>query len=390
MTDYRCRVSDKKGKIRLVEKEAGDEKSLARMIEEDNLFLLSYKLIKKKEKGHFSPRVILDFTDTLALMLQSGLTVKDSLTVAKAAFTDKKTGQLLQILTGNLNKGISFPDSLDRLSGDFSPLYRGMVRIGDNTGSMENIFTRLSRYLNDEKAMKDKIRGALIYPIMVISVLFLFMIVIFFFIFPRLKRTFSGQALDLVFQRFQLIMVLFLVPFGLLVILGLILFLASRSSGKWKPRADSVFLKLPIIGKLNRDRACLNLAFSLEVLTSSGFPIESAINQSRLVFSNTLLKEALSRIGQSIVKGTRLSEAFACETVWPQRIALWIGIGEASGDVGAVFAQLRQYFQGELDKKTTRIMQLIEPALILLLGAFMILFVLVFIVPMLSVFGAVI
>jgi len=389
VTTYRCRVSDDRGKIREMLKEASDEASLSRLLSEEKLFLIDCREEKGASRKQYSPRIILDFTDTLALMLQSGLTVRDSLKVSSATFTDRKTKHLLERLTDSLNKGISFPDALDRMGADFSPLYRGMVRIGDRTGSMENIFSRLSRYLNDDKAMREKIRGALIYPVMVISVLFLFMVVIALFIFPRLKNSFSGETLDLVFQRFQMMMFIFLIPFSLLMIFFLTVFIASRSSGKFRAWADSVILKLPVTGTISLNRACLNLIFSLEVLTSSGFPIESAINESSSVLSNSLLKGALKRIGNSIVKGTKLSEAFSAEPVWPERIAVWIGVGEASGDVGAVFSQLRVFFQGELDKRTTRIMQLIEPALILMLGSFMILFVILFVVPLFSTFGAV-
>ncbi|MBN2658733.1 MAG: type II secretion system F family protein [Spirochaetales bacterium] len=390
MKSYKCRVSDAEGKIREIIKEAGDEASLVRLISEENFFLISYK---EEEKGSsqkkYSNRIILDFTDTLALMLRSGLTVRDSLKVASVTFTDRKTKGLLESLTASLNKGISFPDALDRMSADFTPLYRGMVRIGDRTGSMENIFIRLSKYLNDEKAMREKIRGALIYPLMVISVLFLFMLVISLFIFPRLKNSFSDQTLDLVFQRFQVMMLLVLIPSAIFVLFPVALFFASGSTGKMREWADSVLLKIPVAGKIILNRACLNLVFSLEVLTSSGFPIESALNESSSVLSNSLLKEALKRIGRSIVKGTRLSEAFSAEPIWPERIAVWIGVGEASGDVSSVFSQLRLFFQWELDKRTSRIMQLIEPALILLLGAFMILFVILFVVPLFSIFGAV-
>ena len=118
------------------------------------------------------------------------------------------------------------------MGADFSPLYRGMVHIGDRTGSLEDIFSRLSRYLNDEKAMKEKIRGALIYPAMVVSVLFLFMVVIFFFIFPRLKNSFSGQSLDLVFQRFTLMMYFLFIPLvGVLLFILFLFFFHQNQKG---------------------------------------------------------------------------------------------------------------------------------------------------------------
>lgn len=388
MKYYNCRVSDRNGKISQLGKTAHDEKALVKLISDEGLYLISFNEEKGSDRRRFSTRILLDFTDTMALMLRAGLTIRDALKVAASSFEDNKTGQLIASLTGSLNKGVSYPDALDMMSADFSALYRGMVRIGDQTGSMENIYDKLSDYLNDEKAMREKIRSALIYPVLVLSVLFLGMLAVFFFIFPRLRNTFADQSLNTIFERFQLMMYIFLIPMCLLVLGLIFLVIASRTSGAMKRWAESISLKIPFIGKISLMRSSLNVVFSLEVLTASGFPIESAIRESANVLHNSLLKDALERIGNAIVKGDKLSEAFTREKVYPKRIPVWIGVGEASGDVSAVFSQLRTYFQGELDKLISRIMLLIEPVLIVLVGVFMILFVVLFVVPLFGVFGA--
>lgn len=388
MKHYISRVSDRKGKISHITRSAPDDKALAKLISDEGLFLISCAETQGRGRKSFSARIILDFTDTMALMLRSGLTVRDSLKVAASSFKDNKTGQLISTLRQSLNKGISFPDALDMMSDDFTPLYRGMVRIGDQTGSMENVYGKLSAYLNDDKAMKEKISGALIYPVLVLSVMFLGMIAVIFFIFPRLRNTYADQSVNVIFERFQLMMNIFLIPMTIIILAFIFLFLASRSKGTLKRMADLIFLKAPLFGKISLIRSSLNIVFSLEVLTASGFPIESAIRESSNILRNAVLKEALERIGQAIIKGDNLSHAFDREKAFPKRIPVWIGIGEASGDVGAVFSQLRTYFQGELDKMTSRIMLLIEPVLIVMVGVFMILFVILFVVPLLGIFGA--
>jgi type IV pilus assembly protein PilC len=103
-----------------------------------------------------------------------------------------------------------------------------------------------------------------------------------------------------------------------------------------------------------------------------------------------VISYSLKRIREAIIRGEKLSEAFKNEKVFLKRISMWISVGEASGNIGSVFSQLRMYFQGELDKITSRIMLLIEPLLIVFVGVFMILFVILFVVPIFSLFGAVI
>lgn len=390
MNRYKCRISDRSGKITEIEKNAPDEKTLIKLINDDQVFLISYSEMNGSgNKRFFNRKIIIDYTDTMALMLQSGLSVKDSLKVASSSFGDKKTGELVAVLSDFLNKGVSYPDALDQLSADFNPLYRGMVRIGDQTGSLDKIYGKLSQYLGDEKKMREKVLGALLYPLLVIFVLFIAMIAVFFFVFPRIRQTFTDDSLSVIFDRFQIMMYVTLIPSVMFILFLLFLFFASRGSRALKLIAHRIFLKLPLLGPINLLRSSLNTMFSLEVLSDSGFPIEAALKESSSVLNNTLLKEAVIRIRKAIIGGDKLSEAFRRETVFPNRISVWIGIGEASGDVSKVFSQLRSYFQGELDKLTSRIMLLIEPVLIVLVGVFMILFVILFVVPIFGIFGAI-
>ncbi len=185
-------------------------------------------------------------------------------------------------------------------------------------------------------------------------------------------------------------MLLITAPFLFMVLFLIVIFTISGSRSSLKKTTDLIKLKLPIIGSVSVIQSSLNTMFSLEVLTSSGYPVESALKESSHVLSNSALKDAILRIRKAIISGEKLSEAFSREKLFPPRIGVWIGVGEASGDVTKVFSQLRNYLQGEIDKKTSRIMILIEPALIVFVGIIMILFVILFVVPLFSVFGEII
>lgn len=380
MIRYKCRVSDSKGKISHIYKSVQSEQALVKEINDESLYLIDFKVAENTSKRRFSRRMILDFTDTMALMLESGLTIRDALKVSD--------GELVKTLSASLTKGISFPEAVDALDSDFPPIYRGLVKIGDRTGSMDEIFRKLSKYLNDEKQMQEKIQGALMYPVLVLSVLFMGLTAVFFFIFPRIKKTFATDTLDQVFERFQIMMTVIFVPMVLLIIFIIFLVIASKTTGRLKVIADRIMLSLPLIGTITSLRSTLNIMFSLEVLTTSGYPVEAALDESSFVLSNSVLSSALKRIRKGIIRGDKLSEAFSREKYFSPRISLWISVGEASGNISKVFSQLRTFFQGELDKITSRIMLLIEPILIVSVGIFMILFVILFVVPLFGIFGA--
>jgi type IV pilus assembly protein PilC len=248
---YKCRISDRMGKISEVYKNAVSQQALIKEINDDSLFLISYHVVKSGKKRRFSKRTILDFTETMALMLKSGLSIGDALKVSE--------GELVETLSNSLMKGISFPEAIEELDSDFPPIYRGLVKIGDKTGSMDDIFQKLTKYLRDEKVMREKIQGALMYPVLVLIVLFLGLTAVFFFIFPRIRKTFVTETLDIVFERFQLMITVILIPLVLIVIFIIFLFLASKSSGKTKFMADRIMLAIPLLGSISTLRSSVNI-----------------------------------------------------------------------------------------------------------------------------------
>lgn len=379
MTRYRCRIANSKGRISHVIKTSGSPESLVKEIHKDSMFLVSFSELKPKRTKKFSKRIILDFTDTMALMLRSGLSVYDALTVS--------TGDLPETISRYLMRGYSFPEAVNKLDSDFSPLYRGLVKIGDSTGSMDHVFEKLSRYLSDEKEMREKILNALLYPSLVLTVLFLGIVAVYFLVLPKIRKAFFAVSLDSFINRFQLTMVLLFTPLVLMILFTSTLIILTRLKGLPKKFSDEILLRIPLIGKIILLKSTVNLMFSMEVLTSGGYPLEEALEDSTSVLSNSHLFDALCRIRFEIIGGDKLSSAFHREIIFPSRISHWISIGEASGDITSVFSQLRTYFQGELDHLTSGIMMLIEPVLIVLVGIFMILFVLFFVVPLLGMFG---
>jgi len=380
MIRYKCCISDSKGKISYLYKNAINEQALIKEINDQSLYLVSFSEAEERTGRRYSKKIIIDFTETMALLLQSGLSIKDALKVSD--------GDLVNTIAESLKRGDSFSDAINDMSSDFPQIYRGMIRIGDQTGSMDDIFSKLSKYLIDEKLMREKIQSALIYPVLVLSVLFLGMIVLFIYFFPRIRESFVSETLDHLLLRFQIMIIAFSVFFLLLILAILFIAAGSKRSGKIREISETLKLKIPVTGSISSMRSTLNIMFSLEVLTSSGFPLDAAIEESAHAVSNSVIASSLMRIRKSIIGGEKLSLSFKREKIFPVRISQWIAIGEASGAVSKVFSQLRFYYQAELDRITSRIMLLVEPVLIVFVGIFLILFVLLIVLPVFSVFGA--
>lgn len=329
-------------------------------------------------------------------LINSGLTIKDSLEVA-SLITQKK-GKEINIASAileKIQKGNSFATAINELPEIFPSIYRGIISIGDRVGSVEKIFPRLRIYLETRKKIKDKLVSSLIYPIMVLFTAVCAFIAMVFFVFPKLKlmfMEFGGETASILEKNIEKL------EFGFSIFLLLLLLLAviisffcilSHKNKKVKLLKDSFLLRIPVLGKFLTYFETLNFSFAMETLTFGGITIENAINESLAVISNEKYKESLRDITKQLIRGESLSKAFSSHEVFPKYMSKWMIVGEKSGKPEQVFAQIRNYFQNEIDLYTTKFMALVEPALIILIGILLVILVVTVIVPVFSLYGSI-
>ena len=327
-------------------------------------------------------------------LINSGLSIKDALEVS--ALINNKKSNISMLLYEQIKKGISFADAVNNLNMIFPPVYRGIISVGDKVGSIEKIFPRLRQYLETQKKIKDKIQGAMLYPIIVLITAFICFIGMIFFVFPKLKTMFiefGGEAaiiLDNNISKIEKNSIIFLILFCILIFTFLFLKYISKKKVELQLKLDSILLEMPILGKFLTYHETLNFSFAMETLISGGISVEDAIKESNSVLINTAYKNALNDIRMRITKGETLSTAFNIhKKIFPEYMIKWIMVVEKSGKTEQVFAQLRNYFHNEIDLYTTRFMTLIEPSLIILIGLFLVVIILNVIVPVFSLYGSI-
>jgi type II secretory pathway component PulF len=398
MPVYQCRVTDGTGRITEFSREAVSEEPLLRELASRRLFVLSLREAAEGEVrggrgGRFSRNMVGELTDLLTLMLGSGLSLKDSLEVAETVCTRGKAAQLVTLLLEKIRKGSSFASALEAAGSSFPPVYRGMVRIGERIGSLDLVFPRLSSYLAEEKKMRERVAAALLYPAVVLGVAFMSAILIIVVLFPRLRDIFAQLGPGMGTKVESLMTSLTSVFAGAVALAAIAAFCAvwamraRRHGGSSALRIDACALRLPLAGTFLLQRELLNFSFAMEALTAAGVGVEEALSESAGALRNSALKREIARIREHVMNGGHLSAAFARSTLFPARVARWVGIGERVGHVEKVFTQLRTYYQQEVEKWVTHLMTVIEPAIIVVLGILITLFVVVFIVPIFSLYG---
>ena len=335
---------------------------------------------------------MLEFTNSIGLLLSSGLTFKDALEVAQGVFLKGEINAMVVHLIGQIRKGGAVADAVAGLGAGLPPVYRGFIRIGERTGSLDDAFKQLAVYLGEDRKLRDKIAGSLTYPVLVLGVAVVGIAGIVAFVLPRIRLMFAQMGTALPARLDSMITAVrgagIAVGVAAIAAIAAAVFLsaARRSRMHLAETLDGLVLRLPLVGRMRFLREMLNLLFALEMLTAGGFTVEDALAQAVEVVDNRALRAALKRVREAIVRGENLSAAFLADPVFTPRVGRWIAVGERIGQVEQVFGQLRRHYQGEIEKWSTRFMNLVEPVLILTVGVVIFVVIIVIVMPIFSIY----
>jgi type II secretory pathway component PulF len=330
-----------------------------------------------------SEKEVLEFTEMMELLLESGLSIRDALESLAAMDGDSSLGKTL---LGHIHRGASFAQAVD-LTEEFPPIYRGMIRVGNSVGSVEKIFPRLGTYLRDRKKLRDKISGALAYPALVLAVAFLGTLGLVFFVMPRMELIFAGfggDAGNTIGKNVRTLELALGIPALLVALIAAIVAVLRKNSV-----VDRLALRAPLAGKIILSWESFNFTFAMEVLTGGGIPVEDAILEAAELVSSGAYRRSLLQARERVLNGGSLARAFFENPFCPPCMGHWSAIGERSGKTEQVFAQLRSYFQGELERRSAKFILLIEPAMIALIGAVILALVTGILLPLFSVYGSI-
>lgn len=349
----------------------------------------------KTRQSRKKREAVLEFTEMMHLLTDSGLSVRDALDVASTIGGTKGAGLLAAELAETVQKGTGFAQAIEAKNDFFTPIYRGLVSVGDRTGSVERIFPRLASYLREMKALRDKIMGALSYPLMVIVVTILGSVGLSLFVIPRMEVIFTGFGGDAAekvrdnIRGMEISIIAILSGFLALIIAFTILTSLAQKTPILAKVLDRAKLTLPVIGPFISAWETLNFAFAMETLAAGGVAVEDAIEEASRVVNNEAYRSAALEVREEILKGHSLSLEFRKHREFPEYMSQWMVVGERSGNTERVFAQIRRYFQAEVDRATTRFTVLLEPALIIIIGILLLVLVTGIVIPLFSLYGTI-
>jgi len=388
--------------------EAADKLRLAKLLKQKGYFLVSAEFAAKKTKksgnkalkfleGMFGVPLAdkLFFTRNLEVMIKAGVSLPRAFNVLSKQTKSKKFKKALISIEDKIVKGESISDCLNVHSGIFSDLYRETMKIGEETGKLEDALHILSIQMEREHKIKSDIVSAMIYPAVVLAMACFIGIFMFLFAVPKLKESFTEMKVVLplttramfAFVDFLIIQwPLAILSFGILIV-ALFIFLKSKKTVKIK---SIILLKTPIISKITKTANSALTLRTLSSLLSAGVPIVKSLEIASGALKNYYFKLSLTESAKSVEKGGKLSDSLKkYEDIYSPVVMQMMEVGEETGETPQVLGKLAEFYEEEVAISTKKLSSVIEPFLILIIGSVVGFFAISMMQPMFSMMGGV-
>ncbi len=380
---YRYQARSKEGKIEIGTVEASSKDAAAALLQKYNIFVTSLKeespqaffLKKFSFKRKISKKDLAIFSRQLAVMLESRVPVTQSLSglasqTAKESFREKirKLSQLVE-------EGSSLSEAFSRYPEVFSTFYISLIKTGEASGKISQSLYYLSDHLEREHDIESQVRGAMIYPIFVVCVLSAVMLIVMFFLMPRIVELIRETAAKPpVFTALMLGFYDFLSHYGWVVILaffalvGFLIYYFRTEKGR--KIYDKFSLELPVIGEFFKKIYLIRFTESLSTLVSAGLTINSALEITKDTVSNYIYKDIVSEVSKEVAEGKRISQVLARHPkyVLPFVVQM-IEVGEQTGRLDKNLMEVVNFYQKEVKRMMDTFIEMLEPVLIIFLGA---------------------
>jgi general secretion pathway protein F len=341
------------------------------------------------DRTRLSPALVSLTTRLLATLTRSGMPVDQALAAVAEQADDARAAKIYTMLRAQLAAGETLAVALARWPRTFSDLYRGLAAVGAETGRLPDVLTRLADYLEARQALKQKFTLALIYPALVTVIALAVIAVLLIYVVPQVVSVYqqSRQTLPWLTQALIAVSAFFRATgwFWVAGIVALIAaFAAANRRAAFRGWWHASLLRLPVAGRLVTAVDTARFASTLSILTGSGAPLLRALDAARDVVWALPLKRAADASAVLVREGVSLARALKEQRVFPPVLIHLVANGEASGQLAPMLARAADELEREAERRLTWVAALIQPALIVAMGAIVLVLVLAVMLPIVS------
>lgn len=362
--------------------EESSKKSFGRFL---NMEAINAKLSRVKDDE------LVMMTRNLGSMLKAGLAVTRAMSVIERQSQNPKLKKVLKGIVEKITNGGQFHEALKENNDVFSDLYVAMVRAGEESGNLADSLQTLSIQMERSSNLTKRIKGAMIYPAIVMTVMVVIGILMMIYVMPKITGVFKSMEMDLpVTTRFLIAASDFFAEHTAVALLvmaggfaGTVYFFKTRIG---KIVSSWTVVRLPVIGTMAKETNSARTARTLSSLLNSGVDVMTAIEITEEVVQNVFYKEVLRDARARVEKGTALSEVFVeRQDLYPILVGEMIMVGEETGQISGMLGELAQFYETEVERKTKDLSTIIEPLLMVVIGGGVGFFALAMIAPIYSI-----
>ena len=374
------RAKDWQGKTIKGIVEAKDKREVISLLKKRSLIVVS---LTPQKKSFFSQltavlwrRVSLDqvvsFTRRLATMISAGLPLTEALELAK----EQNKGRMREIIEEALAKvegGKPFGKALEKERRVLGDVYIASIKAGEEGGVLEEVLLRLAENLEKKREFLGKVKGAMIYPVIVIIGMVAVSFIMMIFVIPKMTSLYQEFGSDLPLATRILVNVanfvshnIWLLPVFLISLFVGFSFIRKTPEGREK--IDQLKLRLPIVGPLLKATLLTEITRTLATLLGTGVPLVDSLKVIGEAAGNEIFRRGLEQAAEAVEKGSPLSEALSGNSAFPPIIAQMIATGEQTGKLDEILLNVSRYFETEAEQRVKGLTSAIEPLIMMVLG----------------------
>ena len=327
-----------------------------------------------KAGASIKPRDISVFSRQLATMMAAGVPMVQGFEIVAGGQNNPRVKDMLVDIKTEIEGGSSLNEALGKYPVQFDELYRNLVKAGESAGVLDTVLDTIANYQENIEAIKGKIKKAMFYPAMVLSVAVIVSAILLIFVIPQFEEVFKGFGADLpAFTQMLVNLSRFMVAYWWVILLWIVgsvvgLSMLYKRSEKFQHFIGRTVLKIPIVGEILRQSAMARFARTLGVTFKAGVPLVEALDSVAGATGSVVYNEAVKRIREDVAVGHQLQLAIRQTGLFPNMVVQMISIGEESGALDAMLFKIAEFYEQEVNNAVDALASLLEPFIMVIIG----------------------
>jgi len=341
------------------------------MIKERSMFLINYRVVRKTSKSKLKTRDLIVFSRQLSAMILAGVSILKGINIIQQRSSTPAVKKIYGKIAQEIQRGNSLSSAMKKQGGVFPDILINMVAAGESSGTLDRSLAIMSTHFEKEMKLKNKVKSASTYPIILAVVAVSVVLILVTFVLPSITKVFPPERMPFLTKMLMGVShfitarwyVLIAIVFGLIT--GFTFMLTVPA---FRIQYDRFLLKIPVIGKLNRTIYSARCARSFASLYLSGIQTLPMIEATGRILNNTYIENMFAEVAVRVSHGEYISEAIDRLNVFEPMLSSMINVGEETGALGDILVSTADYFDEEADAALTKMVALLEPIMLIVMG----------------------